>query len=75
MFSFSLYIQLNANEDVMYWLQIGIVSWGLGCGGRHPGFYASVPSVMDWIWTTLNSSRNGKFREGFLIVFGCWIMF
>ncbi|XP_077969388.1 sushi, von Willebrand factor type A, EGF and pentraxin domain-containing protein 1-like isoform X2 [Styela clava] len=41
-----------------YWMQVGIVSWGWGCGNEHPGFYTSLSSVMDWVWSVLNKTKT-----------------
>lgn len=31
------------------WFQLGMVSWGIGCGGESPGVYASVAKASCWI--------------------------
>lgn len=41
------------------WYQVGIVSFGIGCGRRSiPGVYTRVSSYTDWIYSiALNSAR------------------
>jgi len=31
------------------WIQVGVVSWGLGCGAAVPGVYADVQRLSSWI--------------------------
>mmetsp|Transcript_29935 Transcript_29935/g.64122 ORF Transcript_29935/g.64122 Transcript_29935/m.64122 type:complete len:109 (+) Transcript_29935:922-1248(+) len=35
----------DATEDV----QIGVVSWGIGCSGDYPGVFSRVSTAYDWI--------------------------
>nr|XP_039270165.1 uncharacterized protein LOC120344905 isoform X3 [Styela clava] len=42
------------------WIQIGIVSWGLGCGNMYPGFYAYIPYLMDWIIMTIKKNEESN---------------
>lgn len=40
------------------WYQMGIVSFGIGCGRRNvPGVYTRVSAYTDWIYATALNSR------------------
>ncbi len=37
-------------------VQVGVVSWGSGCGGTTPGVYARVAPFKGWIADTIKSN-------------------
>lgn len=41
------------NDGARY-IQVGIVSWGIGCGkGQYPGVYTRVTSLLPWIYKNI----------------------
>lgn len=48
------------NEKTEYDVQIGITSWGIGCGTKGvPGVYTDVLAHRDWITSTVDYLLNG----------------
>ena len=45
-----------ARDDNKGFLQVGVVSWGRGCGGDTPGVYARVGSFNGWIADMMKSN-------------------
>jgi len=44
------------------WVQVGAVSWGVGCGGEVPAVYSSVPDAMCWVdWVMSCESEDDVF--------------
>ena len=42
------------------WYQVGIVSFGIGCGRRNvPGVYTNVEAYGPWIEETILADKNG----------------
>ncbi|KAM5232177.1 serine protease 44-like [Hipposideros larvatus] len=55
------------------WVQVGIVSWGIGCGRRHfPGVYTEVSVYKDWITDHMNQASRDS--AGFLVLPGCLVL-
>ncbi|XP_043835237.1 serine protease 42-like [Dromiciops gliroides] len=51
------------------WVQVGIVSWGIGCGNPGiPGIYTQVSSFSTWIINTMNQ-RNSSFLASSCFLF------
>ncbi|XP_040484176.1 serine protease 44-like [Ursus maritimus] len=49
-----LVCELNAT-----WVQVGIVSWGVGCGRKnYPGVYTEVSFYKDWVIGQLSQARS-----------------
>jgi secreted trypsin-like serine protease len=44
------------NKDGTGFTQVGVVSWGRGCGGATPGVYARVAAFSDWIDDTMGGN-------------------
>lgn len=44
------------------YIQVGIVSWGIGCASNVPGVYASLEANRDWLTTEFNTMT--VFRRG-----------
>ena len=50
------------------WVQAGIVSWGIGCGGSGtPGVYASVAEAACWIDSQVSFHDFRLFAETFIL--------
>ncbi|XP_051016542.1 serine protease 52-like [Acomys russatus] len=39
----------NKKKNITTWYQVGIVSWGMGCGQNLPGIYTKVSGYLKWI--------------------------
>lgn len=51
-------------EDRGRWFQVGIVSFGVGCGRADvPGVYTRVSSYQNWIHDTVIQDRRPKPRN------------
>jgi len=44
------------NDSGNGFVQVGVVSWGRGCGGTTPGVYARVAPFKDWIAETIKNN-------------------
>ncbi|CAG4959228.1 unnamed protein product [Colias eurytheme] len=48
-----LVCEISKNSDVSRYAIYGMVAFGIGCGSKVPGVYASIPHVYDWVVETL----------------------
>nr|XP_051708491.1 polyserase-2 isoform X4 [Oryctolagus cuniculus] len=56
------------------WIQVGIVSWGVGCGRQGlPGVYTEVSVYMDWIYKNMNQASCLD-STAFLILSLCLVL-
>nr|XP_033784128.1 ovochymase-2 isoform X2 [Geotrypetes seraphini]XP_033784129.1 ovochymase-2 isoform X2 [Geotrypetes seraphini]XP_033784130.1 ovochymase-2 isoform X2 [Geotrypetes seraphini]XP_033784131.1 ovochymase-2 isoform X2 [Geotrypetes seraphini] len=56
---------LVCQEDSGLYVVFGITSWGFGCGmSNHPGVYASVPAVIDWIGQNVYDADKNNSATG-----------
>lgn len=50
--------QMNEKEGNTYWTQIGIISWGIGCGLANTyGYYTHVQKLHDWVMSIFQSAK------------------
>lgn len=56
------------------WIQVGIVSWGIGCG-RHevPGVYTEVGHYSSWMLAVVNQATS-LLPVVFLILLSCLLL-
>lgn len=56
------------------WIQVGVVSWGIGCGRQgYPGVYTEVSVYVDWVKRLLNQASCLD-SSAFFILFLCLML-
>jgi len=67
-----VYIDTNTANDAHHYVDIGVVSYGQGCGNTQPGIYTKISSYKEWIqghfadapFVTTNNCDKGDYNEG-----------
>ncbi|XP_031218430.1 serine protease 52-like isoform X2 [Mastomys coucha] len=68
----------NKKRNIATWYQVGIVSWGMGCGKENlPGVYTKVSRYLKWI--TKQTAKAGKpyvYEQDTAcpLVISCWVI-
>jgi len=67
-----VYIDTNTANDAHHYVDIGVVSYGQGCGNTQPGIYTKISSYKEWIqeyfadapFVTTDVCDKGDYNEG-----------
>lgn len=77
--SFFLFLQGDSGGPLVCefndsWVQVGIVSWGIGCGLRgYPGIYTEVSFYKDWVIARM-SQASPLDSKGFFSIPLCLVL-
>ncbi|XP_028614503.1 serine protease 52-like [Grammomys surdaster] len=66
----------NKKRNIATWYQVGIVSWGIGCGKKNlPGVYTKVSHYLNWIINqTAKAGKPYMYEQNSAcpLVLSCW---